>query len=91
VFVAYLLQNVGRIMVDAKARNILVKQLASKNVNQACKTALQPHKQRATLQEMIRCQAQSHPGYSCCLKGNVLPWGKKRRSMISLYKRRTFF
>jgi hypothetical protein len=41
-------------MGDAKAGNILVKQLAFKNANKACKIALQPYRKRATLQEMIR-------------------------------------
>jgi hypothetical protein len=53
-FVACLLQNVGRIVVDAEARNILVKQLAFKNANKACKTAFQPFRKRATLQEILR-------------------------------------
>jgi hypothetical protein len=53
-FVACLLQNIGRIVADAKAGSILVKQLAFENANKACKTALQPYRQRATLQEMIR-------------------------------------
>jgi hypothetical protein len=41
-------------VADAKARNILVEQLAFENANKACKSALQSYRQRATLQEMIR-------------------------------------
>jgi hypothetical protein len=52
--VAHLLQNVDKIVVDAKAGNILVKQLALDNVNKACKTALQTYRKIATLQEMVR-------------------------------------
>jgi tRNA(Leu) C34 or U34 (ribose-2'-O)-methylase TrmL len=52
-FVACLLQNVGRIVVNMEAGNILVKQLAFENANKACKAALQPYRQRASLQEMI--------------------------------------
>jgi hypothetical protein len=48
-FVACLLQNIGRIVEDAKAGNILVIQLASKKANKACKTALQPYRKTATL------------------------------------------
>jgi hypothetical protein len=40
-FVACLLQNIGRIVVDAEAGNILVKQLAFENANKASKTAIQ--------------------------------------------------
>jgi hypothetical protein len=43
-FVACLLQNVGRIVVNAETGNILVKQLATKDANKACKTALQPYR-----------------------------------------------
>jgi hypothetical protein len=42
--VACLLQNVGRIVVNAETGNILVKQLATKDANKACKTALQPYR-----------------------------------------------
>jgi hypothetical protein len=35
-FVAWLLQNVGRIVADAEAGNMLVKQLAFENTNKAC-------------------------------------------------------
>jgi hypothetical protein len=41
-------------VADAEAGNILVRQLAFENANKACKAALQPYRQRATLQEMIR-------------------------------------
>jgi hypothetical protein len=51
--VACLLQNIGRIVADAEARNILVRQLAFENANKACKVALQACRKRATLQEMI--------------------------------------
>jgi hypothetical protein len=44
-FVARLLQNVGRIVVDAEDGNRLVEQLALKNANKACKAALQPYKE----------------------------------------------
>jgi hypothetical protein len=44
----------GRIAADAEAGNILVRKLAFKNANKACKTALQPYRQRVTLQEVIR-------------------------------------
>jgi hypothetical protein len=62
-FVACLLQNVGRIVVDAKSGNILVKQLTFENVNKSCKTVLQPYRKRATLQEMIRICADVGPSH----------------------------
>jgi hypothetical protein len=48
-FVACLLQNVGRTVVDMQAVNILVKQLAFENDNKACETVLQPYRKRATV------------------------------------------
>jgi hypothetical protein len=50
-FVSHLLQNVDRIVVDTEARNILVKQLAFKNANKTCKTALWPYRKRSILQD----------------------------------------
>jgi hypothetical protein len=58
-----LLQNIGRIVVDAKAGNILIKQLAFKNANKACNTALQPYRKRANLQEMIRICVDVRPSH----------------------------
>jgi hypothetical protein len=40
----HLLQNIGRIMVDTEARNILVKQLVFENANKACKAVLQSYR-----------------------------------------------
>jgi hypothetical protein len=87
-FVACLLQNVGRIMVEAKARNILLKQLAFENANKVCKTAFPPYRKRATLQEMIRICVAVRPSHiqgialAAALKEVFFPGGRKNRSMF---------
>lgn len=44
-------------MTDPGAGNILLKQLAFENANEACKKALQPHRQKGTVSGFIRiCQ-----------------------------------
>jgi hypothetical protein len=82
-------------VVDAKAGNILVKQLAFENANKACKTTLQPHRQRATLQEIIRLCVDVGPSHmqdialAAVLKEVFCP-GEGKRSMFFLWKRETF-
>jgi hypothetical protein len=90
--VASLVQNVGRIVADAKARNILVKQQAFENANKACKTALQPYRQRVILQEMIRICVDVGPSH---IQGIALaaalkvfcPGGKKKEHIFPVEKR----
>jgi hypothetical protein len=78
--------------MDVEARNMLVKQLAFKNANKACKTALQPYRKRATLQEMIRICADVGPSHiqgialAAALKEVVHPGGRKKRTCFSCGK-----
>jgi hypothetical protein len=91
-FVACLLQNVGRIMVEAKARNILLKQLAFENANKVCKTAFPPYRKRATLQEMIRICVAVRPSHiqgivlAAALKEVFCPGGRKKGDCFSFRK-----
>jgi hypothetical protein len=86
----------GRIVADAKAGNILVKQLAFESVDKACKTALQPYRKRTTLQEMIRNFADVRPSHiqgialAAAFKEVFLPGERKKRNMFFLWKRGTF-
>jgi hypothetical protein len=71
-------------VADAEAGNILVKQLALKNANKACKAALQPYRKRATLQEMIRICVDVRPSHiqgialAADLKEVFRPGGRKK-------------
>jgi hypothetical protein len=75
-----------RIVVDAEAGNIVVKQLAFENANKACKTALQPNRKRASVQEMITIYADVRPSHiqSIALAAAFLPpRGKKKGACFS--------
>jgi hypothetical protein len=87
--VAHLLQNVDRI-VDTEARNILVKQLAFKNANKTCKTALWPY--RKDLFCRIRICADVRPSHiqgialSDALKEVFCPGKRKKGACFSCGK-----
>jgi hypothetical protein len=76
------------IVVDAKAGTILIKQLTFENTNKAYKTALQPCRKRATMQEMIRICVAVGPSHiqgialAAALKEVFFPGGRKNRSMF---------
>jgi hypothetical protein len=86
----------GRIVADAEARNILVKQLAFENANKACKVALQACRKRATLQEMIRICADVGPSHiqsialSAALQEVFCPGGRKKGACFSCGKEEHF-
>ncbi|CAD7693503.1 unnamed protein product [Nyctereutes procyonoides] len=67
-FVARLLTAVSRIVTDAEADTLIVKQLAYENANAACQAAIRPWKNQGTLEDLRRYRAlvfaRSHLG--CC-------------------------
>jgi hypothetical protein len=85
--------KLGRIVVDAKARNILVKLLAFNNANKACKGTLQPYRQRATLQEMVRIFVDVRLSHiqgialSAALKEMFCPGEGKKKYVFPVEKR----
>jgi hypothetical protein len=80
------------IVVDAKAGTILIKQLTFENTNKAYKTALQPCRKRATMQEMIRICVAVGPSHiqgialAAALKEVVCPGGRKKGACFSCGK-----
>lgn len=68
-FVSRLLQAINRLVIDAGAGQILVKQLAFENADSTCKAILQSHKKKGDLSDFIRLCADVGPSYS---QGNAL-------------------
>jgi hypothetical protein len=62
-FVSHLWQAVGRLVVEGEAGMILVKQLAFKNANAACQTAIRPYRKKGTLADYIRLCGDIGPSY----------------------------
>lgn len=62
-FVAWLLQEAGRLIGDNEAGTVLVKQLAYENTNSVCQIAIHPFRKKATLQDYIRLCSDIGPRY----------------------------
>ncbi|CAD7666394.1 unnamed protein product [Nyctereutes procyonoides] len=60
-FVARLLTAVSRIVTDAEAGTLIVKQLAYENANAACQAAIRPWKNQGTLEDYVRLCADLGP------------------------------
>ncbi|CAD7672605.1 unnamed protein product [Nyctereutes procyonoides] len=62
-FVARLLTAVSRIVTDAEAGTLIVKQLAYENANATCQAAIRPWKNQGTLEDYVRLCADIGPSY----------------------------
>ena len=63
-FVAQLMETAHRLIGDAEAGMLLVKQLAYENANSACQAALRPYRKKGDMSDYIRLCSDIGPAYT---------------------------